>query len=168
MNLVPCRECRHSVSRNARSCPECGAPFPARQIWNGWGFEWKSRTTYFGYPLIHVAFGRDARGKLRVAKGIIAVGQFAIGMITVAQFGIGFIFGLGQFILAFTAIAQFAGALYFALGQFAIAYAAVGQIAVGYFARCQIGFAKYLWSMTRQDPEAVHFFRNLLSHVNLF
>lgn len=167
MNFVPCRECKHSVSPNARACPQCGAPFPARSIWKGSGFEWRSETTFFGYPLIHVAFGRDAQGKLRVARGIIAVGQFAIGVIAIAQFGIGLLFGFGQFILGCTAIAQFAGGLYFALGQFAFAYIAIGQIALGVYARCQTGLAQYLWSQNNRDPEAVRFFSHLLKQVNL-
>ena len=108
MALVACRECQHEVSDVARACPQCGAPFPGRRHWQGTGYDWKSRTTVCGYPLVHIAYGRDARGKLRVAKGVIAIGQFAIGLITIAQFGIGFLFGFGQFFLALTAIAQVA------------------------------------------------------------
>src|SRR5262249_18791217 len=44
------------------------------------GKEYKSKTTIFGIPLLHVAFGIDPKtGKKRVAKGIIAVGDIAIG-----------------------------------------------------------------------------------------
>ena len=50
------------------------AELPAED--GGWGYEYKSKQTLFGWPLVHVAFGRDAKGKLRVAKGVIAVGQF--------------------------------------------------------------------------------------------
>lgn len=114
-----------------------------------------------------MAVGRNASGQIRVAKGIIAIGQFAVGLITIAQFGIGFLFGFGQFIFGFAAVAQFAAGIYFALGQFAFGYIAVAQIAVGYYARCQIGIAEHLWSAGFRDPEAVHFFRNLANRFNL-
>ena len=73
--LTACRACRREVSVEANTCPHCGAPFPARQEWRGWGYEWKSPQTLWGWPLVHIAFGRDAKGKLRVAKGIVAPNQ---------------------------------------------------------------------------------------------
>ena len=85
--LRPCRACKHDISTDAVMCPKCGAPFPARTTANVSGYEWKSKATLFGWPLVHVAFGRDKNGKLRVAKGIVAIGQFGVGAVTVAQFG---------------------------------------------------------------------------------
>lgn len=159
--MVNCRECKNQVSPNAKSCPHCGAPYPSRAEWKGTGFEWKSEATYLGYPLVHVAFGRNERGRLRVAKGVIAIGQFAIGAITFAQFGIGFLFGFGQFILGLTAIAQFAVGPYFAIGQFAAGHIAIGQFVVAHYGLAQAGFAQYLWSPERRDEQAVVFFQNL-------
>jgi hypothetical protein len=72
--LVACRECQHEVNQIVRKCPHCRAPNPARADWQGTGREWKSSTTIWGYPLIHIAYGRNAQGKLRVAKGVIAIG----------------------------------------------------------------------------------------------
>ena len=100
MALTTCRECGAEVSDQARTCLRCGAPQPAIPAWSGTGFEWKSSRTYGGYPLVHIAFGRDSRGKLRVAKGVIAIGQFALGLITVAQFGVGLLFGSDRAALA--------------------------------------------------------------------
>ncbi len=129
--LVPCRSCRREVSREALTCPGCGAPYPGRTVFHGRGYEWKSKKTLFGYPLVHVAFGRDANGRLRVARGIVAVGQFAIGAFTVAQFGVGLVAGIGQFVVAPIAVGQFALGLV-AAGQFGIGllYGA-GMIATG-------------------------------------
>lgn len=31
MNTTPCPDCAEAVSRNARLCPHCGAPGPARR-----------------------------------------------------------------------------------------------------------------------------------------
>ena len=165
MAMESCRECGNQVSDQAQMCPHCGSPYPARHDWRGWGFEWKSEATYLGYPLIHIAVGRDSHGKLRVAKGMIAIGQFAIGAITIAQFGIGLLFGFGQFIFGLTALAQFAIGLYMAVGQFAAGYIAVGQFAVGCYAAALIGHAKYLWSPARQDPAAVALFTRLAAKI---
>jgi hypothetical protein len=158
MALTTCRECGAEVSDRARACPRCGAPQPANQLWSGSGFEWKSTRTYGGFPLVHIAFGRDRRGKWRVAKGIIAIGQFALGLVTVAQFGVGLVFGLGQFIVGGTVLAQFAGGLVVGVGQIATGYAAMGQVVLAYYGLGQIGLAEFLWSTSRKDDEAVRFF----------
>ena len=168
MALVSCRECGRQISTDAPACPACGAPWPSRPRWQGWGFEWKSRTTVYGYPLVHIAFGRDARRRFRVAKGVIAIGQFAIGLITFAQVGVGLLFGFGQVLVGLTAIAQVAVTPLFAIGQFATGYVAIGQIAVGVYALAQAGFAQHLWSPGSRDPVAVEFFHNLWQQVIAF
>lgn len=165
MSLNPCRECQKEISTDARMCPHCGAPYPARKEWKGTGIDWKSKTTVYGYPLVHVAFGQDLQRKTRVAKGVIAIGQFAVGVIAIAQFGIGFLFGFGQFILGFTAVAQFAGALLIGVGQFAGGYVAIGQVVFAYYGLAQEGLAKYLWSVERKDAEAVEFFMRLIKEL---
>jgi hypothetical protein len=133
--LTACRACRREVSRDATACPHCGAPFPARQTWRGWGYEYRSERTLFGLPLVHVAFGRDADGKMRVAKGIVAIGQFARGGIVIAQFGVGAVFGLGQFVVAPIAVGQFALGIV-AVGQLGIGLlAGVGMLATGVWAK---------------------------------
>jgi hypothetical protein len=161
MSLKPCRECGREVSTEAVLCPQCGAPRPTNLAWKGTGVEWKSQARVLGVPLIHVAFGRDQYGKIRVAKGVIAVGQFAIGLITVAQFGIGILFGFGQFIFGLVALAQFAGALFLGVGQIATGALAVGQFVAGWYGLCQVGWAKYLWSPAWVDAEALAMFSTL-------
>jgi hypothetical protein len=96
--------------------------------WRWFGWEWKSKSSIAGIPFVHVAFGWDIeKGTLRVARGIIAIGQFGIGVITIAQFGIGILFALGQFVAGSYAIGQFAAGIFFALGQFAAGINAIGQ-----------------------------------------
>ncbi|HLD48369.1 MAG TPA: zinc ribbon domain-containing protein [Desulfobaccales bacterium] len=165
MALTTCRECGAEVSDQARTCLRCGAPQPANLSWSGTGFEWKSARTYGGYPLVHIAFGRDRRGKLRVAKGVIAIGQFALGLVTVAQFGVGLLFGFGQFLIGGFVLAQFAGALVAGVGQIATGYAAIGQVVLAYYGLGQIGAGEFLWTMTRRDAEAVQFFLSWWSYL---
>jgi hypothetical protein len=116
--MKPCRSCRHEISEDAISCPHCGAPFPARENWDGWGYEYKSEATLFGLPLVHISFKYRPNRVPVVAKGIIAIGQFGCGVITIAQFGIG-LFAVGQFALGGFVLAQFAAA-YFLIAQFGL------------------------------------------------
>ncbi len=127
---------------------------------HAWGFEWRSRASFFGVPLVHVAIGRDERGRYRLAKGIVAVGQFAIGIITVAQFGLGVLAGVGQLIFGTVALAQFACGTLLGIGQFATGFVAFGQFVLGYYAFGQAGWARALWSLTRHDAAAGEFFRS--------
>jgi hypothetical protein len=113
--MKPCRECKRDVSEQALACPHCGAPYPAREKWDGWGYEYKSETTVFGLPLVHVSFKYRPNRVPVPARGIIAIGQFGCGVFTVAQFGVG-IFGVGQIMVAGWALAQF-GAAYSLVAQ---------------------------------------------------
>jgi hypothetical protein len=134
---------------------------------SGTGFEWKSQRTVYGWPLVHVAFGREASGKFRVAKGVIAIGQFGIGLFTIAQIGVGFLFGFGQVMVGLTAIAQVAVTVLFGFGQFASGVAAVGQVVLAYYGLGQVGLAAHLWSIGTKDPEAARFFTALAAKIGL-
>ena len=117
--MKTCRECRKEVSEQAMSCPGCGVPFPAREKWDGWGFEYKSEAALFGLPWLHVSFKyRWPSFRPVPARGIFAVGQFACGVFTLSQFGVGLV-SVGQFVIAG-----------FALAQFAAAYSLVAQLGV--------------------------------------
>jgi ribosomal protein L40E len=168
MNITRCRECGNEISTEAKNCPYCGAPNPLREKQKGSGFEWQSSQTFYGYPIVHIAFGRDEKNKLKIAKGIIAIGQFGIGLITFAQFGVGILFGLGQVMLGTTAIAQCAISVLFGIGQLSTGYIAIGQISLGFYALCQAGFAKYILTPETKDPEALEFFLQLLDRLKHF
>ncbi len=116
--MTPCRDCRHEVSEQAIACPQCGAPYPARPKWDGWGYEYKSAASIGGLPLVHVSFKYRANRAPVVARGVIAIGQFACGVVCISQFGIGVI-----------TVSQFACAG-FALAQFAVAYSLIAQYGV--------------------------------------
>jgi len=116
--MKPCRECQHKVSEQAVTCPGCGAPFPAKDKWDGWGFEYKTESTFLGLPMLHVSFKFRPNRAPVPAKGVIAIGQFAYGIFTVSQFGIGLV-SIGQFTIAGYALAQFALA-YSLIAQFGI------------------------------------------------
>ena len=105
--MKQCRECRHEVSEQAPQCPQCGAPYPARENWDGYGFEYRTKAELWGLPLLHVSF-KFRPNRLPVpARGIIAIGQFGAGVVTLAQFGVGLV-SVGQFCLGGWVLAQFA------------------------------------------------------------
>jgi hypothetical protein len=116
--MKPCRECKHEISEQAFTCPNCGAPSPAKDKWNGWGFEYKSKTVMFGLPLVHISFKYRPNRVPVVAKGILAIGQFAYGFVTISQFGIGLV-SISQFTVA-----------WYALAQFALGYSILAQIGI--------------------------------------
>ncbi len=114
--------------------------------------EFTSGASIFGMPLLNYTQGRNPEtGSRRVAKGIIAVGQLAIGVA----------FGLGQLAFGTVALGQFAIAAAFGLGQFAAGYVAIGQFVLGGYGLGQFGFGKFLWTMHRTDAQAVEFFKAL-------
>jgi hypothetical protein len=130
--MKPCRECQHEISEQAISCPQCGAPYPARDHWDGWGFEYKSSYTILGLPLLHISFKYRPNRTPVVARGIVAIGQFACGIITIAQFGIGAI-----------CVSQFGAGIY-ALAQFGLAYGLIAQIGV----YLNQGYGQLVWSFS--------------------
>lgn len=114
--MKSCRECQTDISEQAALCPHCGAPYPAREHWDGWGYEYKSKATFYGLPWIHISFKYRPTRRPVPAVGIIAIGQFACGMFTISQFGVGLI-----------SVSQFTIAGY-ALAQFAIAWSCIAQV----------------------------------------
>ena len=114
--MKSCRECQHQISEQAVACPNCGAPFPAKANWDGYGYEYKSKTELMGLPLVHVFFKFRPNRVPVPARGIISIGMFGMGVINISQFGVGLI-SLGQFTIAGYAIAQFA-----------IAYSLIAQV----------------------------------------
>ncbi len=133
-----------------------------KDIWHS-GYEWSSKVRIFGLPLVHIAVGRNRQtGKFLVAKGVIAIGQFAIGIVAIGQFAVGLLFGLAQFAVGLFAVAQFALGVYFGLGQFAIGFTCIAQFGAGKYVLAQAGYGKYVWSMTVKNLQAFDYFRNLL------
>jgi hypothetical protein len=116
--VKPCRECSREVSEQAFACPGCGAPYPTRPKWDGYGFEYRSRATVAGLPLLHVSFKYRPNRRPVVARGVVAIGQFAVGLVTISQFGIGLV-SVSQFTVAG-----------FALAQFAVAWSLVAQLGI--------------------------------------
>lgn len=130
--MKPCRECGNEVSESAQICPKCGAPKPAKENWDGYGFEYKSPFKVFGLPLIHISFKYRQNRTPVVAKGIIAIGQFGAGFINISQIGIGVI-SVSQFTIGF-----------YALAQVAFAYSLMAQIGI----YIESGVGQAVWKLS--------------------
>lgn len=114
-----------------------------------YGYEYRSKTEVFGWPLVHVCHGIDPRtGRQRVAKGVIAIGGVAVGGFA---FG-GVAFGVFTFGGASVGLMSFGGAavgLLVAIGGAAVGLGlsfgglAIGTVAIG-------GGAFGVWGMGDQ------------------
>jgi len=97
-------------------------------------YEYRSAKTIFGLPLVHIRSSRDPEGKkLRVACGIIAIGDIAIGGVAIGGFSFGGI-AIGAFSVGLVGFGGVILGLLTALGGVAFGGFAVGGIAIGGFA----------------------------------
>ena len=92
-------------------------------------YEYVSPVKVFGLPLIHICWGYVPR----LAKGIIAIGNFAVGVVAVGGISLG-VFSLGGLCVG----------LLLAFGGLSLGLAALGGLAVGGFALGGCAFGQWL------------------------
>ncbi len=141
MSETLCCECGAAGASGAPVCVRCGAPSPDQPDGPGIGCLWQTSGTWLGVPWVQIAFGMDAQGQPRVARGIVAIGQrargvLAIGLMATGVFAIGFV-ALGAVSLGVVAVAGLA-----ACGVNALAPWSFGVAAIGYWAG---GLAPWGW-----------------------
>ncbi len=127
------------------------------------GYEYKSKQTWFGLPLLHVANGVDPQtGRARHACGIVAVGGVATGWLAIGGRAYGSIAfgGIACGGLAIGGIAagvvSFGGltlALLLAFGGLAIAPIAIGGLTAGYMAVGGQAYGVNVFDATHHDSE---------------
>ena len=131
--------------------------------------EYRSKTTLFGLPLLHIVRGRDpetgraqtSRGIIAIggrAKGVIAIGGTATGVVAMggASFGVFAYGGLACGLFSFGGLAV---ALLAALGGGAVAPIALGGGgAAGIYAYGGKGYGMHVMDSATRDPAAAHFF----------
>jgi hypothetical protein len=83
-------------------------------------YEYRSTAEVYGWPLVHIARGIDPEtGRMRVARGIIALGDIAVGVFSLGGISVG-IFSIGGISIGS-----------YALGGIALGGVASGAIAIG-------------------------------------
>jgi hypothetical protein len=131
-------------------------------------YEYRSKVTLFGWPLLHVATGVDpTTGRRRSAKGIIAVGTAPRGVIAFGDVAVGviacgiFCYGpiaIGVVSMGIFAVGSVAVGLLLAMGGAALAPVAIGGAAFGYYASGAIVWAQHALAPGVSDPVAQQFF----------
>jgi hypothetical protein len=160
---------------------EAAAPAPHRR--GSWDLDYRSKATWFGWPLLHVTSGPDpATGKERVAKGIVAIGGRAQGLIAfggVASGGFAFggvavgVVAIGGIAVGLFSYGGVALALIAALGGLAMAaWVAMGGGAFGYLSYGASAGGVHVLDPRVQDPVAKEFFMpwalELLSNIGFY
>jgi hypothetical protein len=140
---IKCRYCGEFLG----DIPDYNKHLPAYLVGQYWGYEYRSTEEILGWPLVHVAYGMNPEtGLPRLAKGILAIGNFAVGLVAIGGFAAGGLtisgIGVGLFIfsgiaLGGVAVGGIAVGLYFALGGIAISsHLAIGGLGL---TLCDIG-----------------------------
>jgi hypothetical protein len=156
MALTSCPECEGDVSDQALACPHCGYP-----IRGGYGYEYRSERELFGLPLVHIVSGHGidpATGRIRVAKGIIAVGPVAVGGLALGGAAFGVV-SLGGMALGLLALGGVGIGVLLAMGGLAVGFVAVGGAAIGYYALGGGVVGVHTLGGNAQDPNMLEYFR---------
>lgn len=121
------------------------APPPAPTIVNNyyhehrWRYEYKSKRTLFGLPLVHINCGPGihwARGIIAIgdiATGLVAMGGIAVGLVSLGALCLGLLLALGALTVGLISIGGLAVGVT-AWGGFAFGLLAVGGISYGVYA----------------------------------
>ena len=116
-------------------------PQPAQTVVNNYyhpWYEYKSKRTLFGLPLVHINFGICPR----VARGIIAIGNISIGVLSVGGLALGLL-SFGGLALGLLLVLAGVGVGTIAFGGLAIGVLATGGFALGWFAWGGITYGVY-------------------------
>ncbi|MGE0480956.1 MAG: hypothetical protein AB7Q17_10845 [Phycisphaerae bacterium] len=181
-----CSNCGYTLTGLTESskCPECGrALVEVLTRGGGWaaGRRWRSDADVWGLPLVHLAFGPHGDERIGRARGIVAIGDAAVGVVAIGNAtavgvialaggaGLGVV-GLGGFGAGLLAVGGGAlGGLALgggavggiATGGGAIGVVAQGGGAVGYYVRAGGGAGKHVIDARGRDPQAVQVFTRL-------
>ena len=113
-----------------------------------WQYEYKSKRTLFGLPLVHVNVGFGiyrAKGILaigNIATGVLALGAISAGLLSIGAIGIGLI-ALCAIAMGGVAVGSIAVGV-FALGAVAIGLFAFGALAIGMFSTGALAIASHV------------------------
>jgi hypothetical protein len=133
------------------------------------GFEYRSKASVGGWPLLHVCAGIDpATMRPRVARGVVAIGNVAVGGVAVAGVACGLIsIGGASFGLLF-ALGGLAMGLGVSVGGLAVGSVALGGAAIGFsYAMGGAAFGPAIIDGGRCDPAAAEMLSRWLGAAGL-
>lgn len=101
-------------------------------------YEYKSKRTLFGLPLVHINLGRG----MKKAKGIIAMGNISYGVVSIGFLSLG-VFNIGLLSIGLVSIAAISIGLLLGVGAIAIGTFSIGAISIGIFSTGALAIGKY-------------------------
>ena len=111
-----------------------GAAAAAGQLRFGLGYDYRSKWTLLGLPLLAMSRGYDpVTGRKRVAKGWVAIGDVAVGGVAIGGAAFGGVC-LGGVAVGVVSLGGLAVGLALAVGGVAVGTVAVGGLAIGLWA----------------------------------
>ena len=183
-----CSNCQYVLTgaTDSSKCPECGEPLVnilvRHQVKAQYsGRRYRSTTRLMGLPLIDIALGPVEGEPKGVARGFIAIGDYATGWLAIGGFARGFVaiggFAIGGFSIGGMSIGLLGALGGAAIGGFASGGAAIGGVAsggmgagfaaqggagFGYYVRAGGGYGKHLIDgRGSSSQEAIDMFRSL-------
>jgi hypothetical protein len=152
-----CHECvgREAPRLVCRTCLQAGTVV---------GFEYRSRASVGGWPLIHVCAGVDpVTMRPKVARGIVAIGNVAVGGIAIAGVACGLISVGGASLGLVFVLGGAAVGFGMSVGGVAVGSFALGGLALGFvYGVGGAAFGPAIIDGGRCDPAAVEFVRQWL------
>lgn len=175
-----CGNCGYQLTGLTESskCPECRKPI-VEVLQRGQalphGRRYRSATHVFGLPLVDVAIGAHGKERVGRARGIIAIGDIAVGFVAIGNLlaigivSLGGAVGLGVLSLSAMALGFLAfgglaaggwaygglAAGVIATGGLAAGWLAVGGMAIGNYAAGGAAMGRHVVTALQRDPEAV-------------
>lgn len=140
----PRRACGAGGTDGAGGAAACGEP----PVFSFRAYEYKSRRTLFGLPLVHIniGIGSSAKGILAVgfkARGVLSFGIFSAGGISFGVLSAGLV-SAGAASLGIVALGALSLGIFLALGAVAVGFLAYGAVAVGFFSAGALAVARYV------------------------
>jgi len=122
---------QYGRSERTSSRSESTSSLPPNWHRPGRGYEYKSKRTLFGLPLVHISFRTDKpRAKGIIAIGLVAQGFLSIGLVSIGLLSIGLL-SLGLFALGLFSLGLLLSVGTIAVGGFAIGAVAIGVVTLG-------------------------------------
>lgn len=165
-----CAVCQKAVCRECVGVDAprlvCRACLQSRAVL---GFEYRSRISVGGWPLVHICAGMDPiTMRPKIAKGVVAIGNMAIGGIAVGGLACG-LFAVGG--ASFGILLALGGAAVgfgCSAGGLAVGSVAFGGAAVGFVYAIGGGaVGPAIIDGRRCDPAALEFLRRWLGFIQL-
>ncbi|MEO2508458.1 helix-turn-helix domain-containing protein [Clostridium paraputrificum] len=101
-------------------------------------YEYKSKRTLFGLPLIHINIGKG----FKKAKGIVAIGNISYGIVSAGIISLG-VLSFGCMAIGIISLAAISIALLLAIGVISIGAFSIGAISIGVFSMGALSIGKY-------------------------